>query len=108
MESQAAVEQFDSAEDLWPRVAKGDLEAANELARSTYRATYAALYRLCGGDEDLAADLTQETYRKAWQSLPRFRRRSQVATWLYRNEIGRAMNDICENCLAELTSQEVR
>ena len=94
MESLAAVERFESAEDLWPRVAEGDLDAANELARSTYRATYAALYRLSGGDEDLAADLTQETYRKAWRAIGRFRGRSKFSTWLYRIAYNTFLNHV--------------
>ncbi len=62
----------------------GDREAANQLVEQTYRAVYAALFRLTGGNRDLAADLTQETYRRAWQALPRFEGRSRLATWLYR------------------------
>ena len=42
---------------LWQKAAKGDLEAADALARCTYRAVYASLCRLCGGNEGLAADL---------------------------------------------------
>jgi RNA polymerase sigma-70 factor (ECF subfamily) len=62
----------------------GDRSAADLLAKRTYGAVYAALFRLCSGNADLAADLTQETYRRAWQSLAGFKGRSQVATWLYR------------------------
>jgi len=63
---------------------RGDRQAAEQLAASTYRTTYAALFRLTGGDGELAADLTQETYRKAWKALPGFRGGSRLATWLYR------------------------
>jgi RNA polymerase sigma-70 factor (ECF subfamily) len=94
MESLAAVEQLESEEELWPRVVKGDLDAANDLARCTYRTIYASLFRLCGGDEDLAADLTQETYRKAWQSIGRFRGGSRFSTWLYRIAYNTFLNSI--------------
>lgn len=94
MESLAAVESYEPEADLWPRVATGDLEAANELARATYRAVYASLFRLCGGDEDLAADLTQETYRKAWRSIGRFRGGSKFSTWLYRIAYNTFLNHV--------------
>ena len=94
MESLVAVERFESEEALWPRVAKGDLDAADELARCTYRTIYASLLRLCGGDEDLAADLTQETYRKAWRSIGRFRGGSKFSTWLYRIAYNTFLNSI--------------
>ena len=81
-------------EGLWSRVAAGDVEAANELARSTYRAVYTSLFRLCGGDQDLAADLTQETYRKAWRSIGRFRGGSKFSTWLYRIAYNTFLNHI--------------
>lgn len=62
----------------------GDRNAANLLVERTYKAVYAALFRLTGGDQDLASDLTQETYRRAWQALPSFEGRSRLGTWLYR------------------------
>ncbi len=69
---------------LFASLARGDREAAGELMESTYRQTYAALFKLTGGQKELAADLTQETYRKAWRSIASFNRRSRFATWLYR------------------------
>jgi len=106
MESLAAVEQFDPEVELWPRAARGDLQAADELARSTYRAVYASLFRLCGGDEDLAADLTQETYRKAWRSISRFRGGSRFSTWLYRIAYNTFLNHIRRPKLMEPLSEE--
>jgi len=106
MESLAAVEAFDSEVELWPRVAQGDQEAADELARTTYRAVYASLFRLCGGDEDLAADLTQETYRKAWRSIGRFRGGSKFSTWLYRIAYNTFLNHVRRPKLMESLSEE--
>jgi len=79
---------------LWPRAAKGDLDAADALARCTYRAVFASLCRLTGGDEELAADLTQETYRKAWRSIGKFRGGSKFSTWLYRIAYNTFLNHI--------------
>lgn len=68
---------------LWRRARDGDLEAADRLARETYRTVFAWLFKLCG-DEELAADLTQETYRKAWGALGRFRGGCAITSWLCR------------------------
>ncbi|MFL6196972.1 MAG: RNA polymerase sigma factor [Thermoanaerobaculia bacterium] len=68
---------------LLAALAAGDRQAAERLVERTYKNIFGLLRRLCG-DPDLAADLTQETYRKAWDALPRFDRRSQFSTWLFR------------------------
>ena len=72
----------------------GDRASAEWLVESTYRQTYATLFRLCGGDADLAADLTQDTYRKAWASLGTFRGGSRLATWLYRIAYNTFLNHV--------------
>ncbi len=79
---------------LLASLASGDRRAAERLVDESYRLVYASLVRLTGGDVDLAADLTQETYRKAWTSLPRFERRSQLTTWLYRIAYNTFLNHI--------------
>lgn len=92
-------------------VRKGDREAAERLIESTYRQTYASLFRLCGGDAELAADLTQDTYRKAWQSLAGFDGRSQVSTWLYRIAYNTFLNHLRRPRpveLAEETAERLR
>ena len=66
--------------DLLASLERGERWAAERLVEQTYQQVFASLVRLTGGDSDLAADLTQETYRKAWQSLRRFERRSQLAS----------------------------
>ena len=79
---------------LLKSLASGDRQAAERLVDETYGQVYASLMRLTGGDADLAADLTQDTYRKAWKSLPSFRRRSQLSTWLYRIAYNTFLNHI--------------
>lgn len=98
----------DVEDGLWPKVAEGDMEAANELAASTYSAVYAALFRLCGGDGELAADLTQETYRKAWRSIATFRGGSRFSTWLYRIAYNTFLNHLRRPRLMDpLTDEQV-
>ncbi len=79
---------------LLEALASGDRRAAERLVDETYRQVFASLVRLTGGDTEAAADLTQETYRKAWKSLPSFRRRSQLTTWLYRIAYNTFLNSI--------------
>lgn len=79
---------------LLEALASGDQRAAEKLVDETYRQVFASLVRLTGGDIETAADLTQETYRKAWKSLPSFRRRSQLTTWLYRIAYNTYLNSI--------------
>ncbi len=79
---------------LLSSLASGDRRAAERLVDESYQQIYASLVRLTGGNVDLAADLTQDTYRKAWQSLPSFKRRSQLTTWLYRIAYNTFLNHI--------------
>ncbi len=79
---------------LLASLAAGDRQAADRLVDESYQLVYASLMRLTGGNADLAADLTQDTYRKAWKSLPRFRHRSQLTTWLYRIAYNTFLNHI--------------
>ncbi|REJ86117.1 MAG: RNA polymerase sigma factor [Acidobacteria bacterium] len=76
--------QADDESTLLAALRRGERSAAEELARRTYRQTFASLVQLCGGDRDLAADLTQETYRRAWSSLDSFQGRARFTSWLYR------------------------
>ena len=53
-----------------------------------YQDNYQKVMRLClgytAGDKDLAKDLAQEVFVKVWDNLSKFRKESQVATWIYR------------------------
>ncbi len=53
-----------------------------------YHENYQKVVRLClgyaAGDKDLAKDLAQEVFVKVWNNLYKFRKESQVATWIYR------------------------
>lgn len=74
----------DHGDERRDNLAADDRAAAEALVEATWRQTYAALFRLTGGDAELAADLTQDAYRKAWAALGTFDGRARFATWLYR------------------------
>ncbi len=57
-----------------------------ERLEDLYTELHGPIYRFLAaltGDADLAEELTQETFLQAILSLPRFRRESSAATWLY-------------------------
>jgi len=62
---------------------RGRLEEALAVLMRAYGD---AVYRLCRqmmGDEDLAQEVHQMTFVQAYESLPRFARRSSLRTWLF-------------------------
>jgi RNA polymerase sigma-70 factor (ECF subfamily) len=61
----------------------GDERAFRALVEPYGRALEVHCYRMLGSLHD-AEDLAQETLLRAWRSLERFERRSQLQTWLYR------------------------
>jgi RNA polymerase sigma-70 factor (ECF subfamily) len=61
----------------------GDERAFRALVEPYGRALEVHCYRMLGSLDD-AEDLAQETLLRAWRSLERFERRSQLQTWLYR------------------------
>ena len=60
----------------------------HQYFEAIYLANYQKVMRLCmgyaAGDKDLANDLAQEVFVKVWDNLSKFRKESQVATWIYR------------------------
>ncbi len=61
-----------------------DAEAFAELVRRHQARVRGMLLRLCGGDGALADDLAQDVFLRAFRALPRFERRAEFGTWLYR------------------------
>ncbi len=62
----------------------GDEAAFTELVRRHHGRVRGMLLRLCGGDAALADDLAQDVFLRAFRALPRFERRAEFGTWLYR------------------------
>lgn len=69
--------------ELVARAQAGNLDAFDELVSIHQSRVYALARRILGNDDD-AADAAQETFVRAWRSLRKFRRDSELATWLHR------------------------
>jgi RNA polymerase sigma-70 factor (ECF subfamily) len=70
---------------------QGDTRAFEQLYRKHARRTYAAVWRLSGGQAARAEDLVQDAFVRAWQALPTFRFESAFSTWLHRLAINTAL-----------------
>jgi RNA polymerase sigma-70 factor (ECF subfamily) len=73
---------------------QGDTRAFEQLYRKHARRTYAAVWRLSGGQAARAEDLVQDAFVRAWQALPSFRFESAFSTWLHRLAINTALMQI--------------
>lgn len=65
------------------RARDGDLEAFEELVRSSQGEVYRLAFHLVR-DRDLAEDVAQEAFLAAYRALRSFRGRSKFSTWLFR------------------------
>jgi RNA polymerase sigma-70 factor (ECF subfamily) len=71
------------AATLVERAVGGDVDAFEELYRSSVGRVYGLCLRMCGNPA-LAEELTQEAFVRAWQKLPSFRGDSAFSTWMHR------------------------
>lgn len=69
--------------DLIERIADGDIEAFAVLVNRYAHAVHALVARIVVTAED-AEEVTQDVFLKVFDHLPRFDRRSSLATWIYR------------------------
>ena len=72
-----------SEQDLIRKARSGDEEAFAELVMAHADRVYGALRRF-GLDAGDADEVAQEVFVRAWRGLPRFEKRAQFSTWLYR------------------------
>jgi RNA polymerase sigma-70 factor (ECF subfamily) len=68
---------------LVSRILAGDNEAFEELVRAYYDRIRGLVYHHLHSEDELD-DALQDIFVKAFQALPKFRRRSGFYTWLYR------------------------
>lgn len=68
---------------LISRTLAGDDEAFEDLVRTYYDRIRAMVYHHLHREDDLD-DALQEIFIKAYQALPRFKKRSNFYTWIYR------------------------
>jgi RNA polymerase sigma factor (sigma-70 family) len=71
------------APDLLDRCVAGDARAWNEL-HAAYHPVALAFLRRLGLPPELADDACQEIFVQVFRYLPRFERRAEFRTWLYR------------------------
>jgi RNA polymerase sigma-70 factor (ECF subfamily) len=77
--------------ELLKQAQGGDADAFAQLFESMRPTVIAVAVRLVGASD--ADDVVMDTFLRAWQALPRFKRRSSLSTWLYR---------IAHNCAVDL------
>ncbi len=76
-------QHIQSDEDLVARVQAGDPSAFAELVQRHESRVYTLALKMLRNPAD-AEDILQETFISALRGLPRFRKESTFATWLYR------------------------
>lgn len=67
---------------LLKRAQNGDEDAFEELFEELRATAFAVALRTVGAND--AEDVVMEAFLKAWQTLPRFKGRSSLKTWLHR------------------------
>lgn len=69
--------------DLIARAAAGDFAAFQALVERHRAMVYRVAYQFAGNHHD-AEDIAQDVFIKVYRSLDRFRRDSQLTSWMYR------------------------
>jgi RNA polymerase sigma-70 factor (ECF subfamily) len=80
-----------SDEELLSDSRGGDRASFQELVEKYQRRMYAVAYGILGNRED-ALDAVQEAFIKAYRSLPDFKGKSSIYTWLYRITVNAAID----------------
>ena len=84
----------DAASADWALVqqcASGDEDACTRLVTDHQRMVYQLAFHLLG-DQQEALDLSQEVFLRVFRTLPSFRGRSTLRTWIYRIVVNQASN----------------
>ncbi len=85
-----------SEDELVRRAQAGNIDAFEQLVLQHQQFVFnLALRAVCDPHE--AQDIAQEAFLRAWQALPRFKRKSRFRTWLYRIVV-----NLCYNRLPRL------
>jgi len=84
-------------DELVARARTGDAEAFAQVFESFRPMIHRVAYRVAGPND--CDDVVMETYLKAWRSLPKFKSRSTISTWLCR---------IAQNCALDFRRRQSR
>ncbi len=77
--------------ELVLKAQRGDVLAFEELVERYHGKIYGLTYNMTSNRED-AEDLTQDVFVKAFEALPRFKRKSSFYTWVYRIAVNKTIN----------------
>lgn len=72
-------------------IQNGDRQAFEFLVKETHDMVYRLLYRFVQNNND-AEDLTQDVYLEVFNSIHKFKGKSDLKTWLYRVGVNKALN----------------
>ncbi|MDP3921181.1 MAG: sigma-70 family RNA polymerase sigma factor [Candidatus Omnitrophota bacterium] len=94
------------ATDTLERAGDGDLQAFNEIYRSSAGFVYSIALRMARNTAD-AEEITQDVFVKAYKNLKAYEGRSSFKTWIYRIAMNTAIN-FCKKRSAEFKKRELR
>ena len=72
---------------------RGDTRAFDEIVRRHHARLYGLIYHMTSHKED-TEDILQAVFLRAYRSLPRFRGKSSLSTWLHRIAVNTTINFI--------------
>ncbi len=75
------------------RACRGDSRAFDEIVRRHHARLYGLIYHMTSHRED-TEDILQAVFLRAYRSLPRFRGKSSLSTWLHRIAVNTTINFI--------------
>ncbi len=85
---------------------RGDQSVFDKLVRRYQDRTYQLAHQFLSNPED-ALDITQDAFIRAYQGLPRFRRKSQFYSWLYRITVNLCIDFLRKNTRREMVTYEL-
>lgn len=80
-------------ETIADRIQRGDRQAFRDFTEKYYPLVLRSIMGFVHNEED-AKDLSQEVFIELYQSIDKFRKESQLSTWIYRIAVNKSLNYI--------------